>query len=162
MNDQSIQLRIPTAEDGAQLHQLISECPPLDPNSIYCNLLHCSHFASTSIAAFKQDDLVGFISGYVVPERPDTLFIWQVAVSDAARGEGLASKMLDGIVNRPQLNGIHFLETTITKDNPGSWALFRKFARTRSTELNESVFFDKEKHFKGEHDSEHLARIGPF
>ena len=162
MNNYSIQLRIPTAVNGAQLHRLVSECPPLDPNSIYCNLLRCSHFASTSIAAMKQDELVGFISAYVVPERPDTLFIWQVAVSEAARGEGLALKMLEGIVSRPSLGDVKFLETTITKDNPGSWALFRKFARTQNAELNDSVFFDKDMHFEGEHDSEHLVRIGPF
>ena len=162
MYDNSIHLRIPAAADGHQLHHLVSQCPPLDSNSIYCNLLHCTHFASTSIAAFNADVLVGFISAYTVPDRPNSLFVWQVAVAEQARGKGLALEMLKGLVSRVSLNGIQYLETTITKDNPGSWALFKKFARQKESELTENVFFDKEQHFKGKHDSEWLVRIGPF
>src|SRR5690606_17223851 len=80
---QAIVLRAPVAEDAADLHQLVADCPPLDPNSLYCNLLHCSHFSGTSVAAVRRDEqgkerLVGFISGYIPPGQPDTLFVWQV------------------------------------------------------------------------------------
>lgn len=162
MIDDSIKLRKPISTDGVQLHRLISQCPPLDTNSMYCNLLHCSHFADTSVAAVKDDELVGFISGYVVPTREDTLFIWQVAVSESVRSLGLASAMLNDIINRPELASICFLETTITPENDASRALFKKFSETRKTHMNEQAFFDKAKHFKGEHDSEWLVHIGPF
>lgn len=155
-----IKLRVPTAEDGMDLHQLVNDCPPLDPNSAYCNLLHCSHFASTGVAAELDGTLVGFISGYMVPSKPNTLFVWQVAVSEAGRGQGLAGRMLQDILKRnPQAE---FIETTITKDNEASWALFKSQARKLEAELESEVFFDKEKHFKGVHDSEWLVRIGPF
>ncbi|MDA3870409.1 MAG: diaminobutyrate acetyltransferase, partial [Gammaproteobacteria bacterium] len=89
-----IELRKPISTDGAAVHRLISQCPPLDTNSMYCNLLQCTHFADTSVAAVQENELVGFVSGYIVPQRADTLFVWQVAVGDKARGQGLAGRML--------------------------------------------------------------------
>lgn len=159
-------LRRPVSEDGAGVHHLISRCPPLDENSIYCNLLQASHFADTSVAAHWEGEgngeLAGFVSGYLVPERPDTLFIWQVAVAEEARGLGLAGRMIREILRRPACAQVRHLETTITPDNTASWALFRGLARRLDTGCAESVMFDRERHFRGRHDSEMLLRIGPF
>ncbi len=157
-----ITLRPPLLEDGMAVFDLIKSCPPLDTNSSYCNLLQSSHFGLTSVAAEKNDTLVGFISGYIIPMRPDTLFIWQVAVSEQARGIGLASHMLAHILNRTHCNEVRYLETTITQDNTASWALFKKLASTLETELTSSEWMDKQAHFAGQHDSEILVRIGPI
>lgn len=161
-NLESITLRPPTLVDGMAVFRLVEKCPPLDANSSYCNLLQSSHFASTSVAAEVDGELVGFISGYVIPERPDCLFIWQVAVSEQARGLGLASHMLRHILERPHCGDIRFLETTITQANDASWALFKSLAKKLSTNFESSIWMDKEIHFDGQHDSESLIRIGPF
>jgi L-2,4-diaminobutyric acid acetyltransferase len=157
-----IGLRPPSAEDGASVFQLVKRCPPLDPNSMYCNLLQCSHFAGTSVAAVSEEELVGFISGYLLPERPDTLFIWQVAVGEQARGQGLATRMLNDIWARPQCQDVRYIETTITEANRASWALFQGLGKKLKTELQTSVMFDRERHFANEHDTEMLVRIGPI
>jgi len=159
---ESIVFRPPMLEDGMAVFRLIENCPPLDTNSSYCNLLQCGHFSSTSVAAHADGELVGFISGYIIPERPDTLFVWQVAVAEQARGVGLASRMLAHILERPNNTDIAYLETTITEDNHASWALFRRFAEAQSTAFQSSQWMDKETHFLGQHDSEALVRIGPF
>ncbi|HLV77743.1 MAG TPA: diaminobutyrate acetyltransferase [Marinobacter sp.] len=161
-NTPAIALREPVTEDGYRLHQLVAECPPLDPNSIYCNLLQCSHFASTGVAAEKDGDLVGFISGYIPPQQPETVFVWQVAVHEKGRGQGLAKRMLRAIVSRDACRAVTHLETTITQDNEASWALFRSFARDLGAELSYHEHFRREPHFGGKHDSEFLLRIGPF
>lgn len=140
--------------------RLVAACPPLDTNSSYCNLLQCSHFASTSIVAERNGEMAGFISGYRVPDRPDTLFVWQVAVAEQARGMGLASRMLIELMARPDLKEVSYLETTITEDNAASWALFRAVAKQWGAEFNASNWMDKEQHFDGDHDSEALVRIG--
>lgn len=142
--------------------KLVQQCPPLDPNSVYCNLLQCSHFASTSVAALNEHELVGFVSGYLVPERPDTLFIWQVAVGEQARGQGLATRMVQHILNRSQCRAVSYIETTITQSNQASWALFERLAQRLNAELDISVMFDREIHFAGQHDTEMLVRIGPL
>ena len=155
-------LRQPIAEDGAAVHKLISECPPLDTNSMYCNLLQCAHFSATSVAAEMNGELVGFISGYIEPEQAETLFIWQVAVGEKARGQGLASQMLEDILQRSTCSNVRFIETTITPDNRASWALFEKLAKKHDTSLTHDVMFDKNSHFSGQHETEMLVRIGPF
>lgn len=166
VNQESIRLIRPTPEDGAELYRLVADSPPLDPNSLYCNLLQCSHFADTSVAARMGDQLVGFVSGYRIPARPDTQFVWQVVVSAAARGRGLAKRMLHYLVQ--QSGGasgaptVCFLETTITPDNQASWALFRSFARDLDASIDESVLFSRERHFDDRHDDEVLLRIGPL
>jgi L-2,4-diaminobutyric acid acetyltransferase len=156
-----IALREPVSEDGAAVYELIANCPPLDTNSMYCNLLQCAHFSSTSVAAELDDQIVGFISGYIQPEQPDTLFIWQVAVGEKARGQGLASRMLKAILARHVCQNIRFIETTITPDNTASWALFESLSKKLDAELNRSVMFDRQHHFADQHETEMLVRIGP-
>jgi len=157
-----VHLRLPTTEDGASVFHLINHCPPLDTNSMYCNLLQCTHFANTCIVATLQDELFGFISGYLLPERPDTLFIWQVAVSEKARGQGLGTRMLTSILSRSQCCQVTYLETTITDSNKASWALFESLATQLRTSINTTLMFDQKTHFEGKHDSETLLRLGPF
>lgn len=160
--DRLASLREPVSTDGARVHQLIAECPPLDTNSLYCNLLQCTHFRHSSVVAEIDNTLVGAISGYLVPERPDTVFVWQVAVGNAARGQGLALRMLDHIVDRSICRSVRFLETTITEDNTASWGLFRKFASKRKAELTHEIGFAGDTHFGGRHDTEIRVRIGPL
>lgn len=155
-------LRSPTDSDGMAVHKLIAESPPLDTNSAYCNLIQCAHFAQTSVLAETAGETVGFISGHRIPARSDTLFVWQVAVSAKGRGQGLAGRMLAAILDRPGNEDIRYLETTVTADNEASWALFESFARKRGADLERSVFFDRDQHFGGTHDTEVLARIGPL
>ena len=157
-----LELRAPRASDGFAVSELIAHCPPLDTNSKYCNLLQCTHFSSTSVAAFKRGELVGFISGYINPENPECLFIWQVAVGEKARGLGLATRMLKHILARSYCRDVSYMETSITETNEGSWALFKGVARKFDAEINTTVMFDKEHHFQGHHDTESLVRIGPF
>ncbi|MFT6388696.1 MAG: L-2,4-diaminobutyric acid acetyltransferase [Cellvibrionaceae bacterium] len=156
-----ISLRSPVMEDGLGVWRLVACCPPLDANSSYCNMLQCSHFAGTSVIA-ESDQIVGFISAYKLPDRPDTLFVWQVAVGEEARGLGLASRMLAELLARPDCEKVRFLETTITSNNKGSWALFDSLAKKMGVTCKSSPWLDKHKHFDGLHDSESLVRIGPF
>ncbi|MAT91549.1 MAG: diaminobutyrate acetyltransferase [Halioglobus sp.] len=155
-------LRPPEATDGTALHQLVSACPPLDENSVYCNLLQCTHFAQTSVVAQAAGNLVGAITGYLVPARRDTLFVWQVAVAQAARGQGLAQRMLHHLIARAACSEVTHLETTVTGTNDASWALFEGFARDTGSELQRSPLFEQTTHFHGQHETEVLARIGPL
>lgn len=152
----------PSKSDGLAVSRLVNACPPLDNNSVYCNLLQCHHFADTSVVAKKEGDLVGFVSGYMVPGKPNTLFIWQVAVDAKARGSGLASQMIQEIIDRSDDTDVTWLETTITADNKASLALFEKLARERGGMVKRTVMFDKQQHFSNEHDTEYLMRIGPL
>jgi L-2,4-diaminobutyric acid acetyltransferase len=155
-------LRKPTPDDGFALNQLVANSPPLDPNSVYCNLLQCLHFSDTAIAAELDDELVGFISGYIPPTKPDTLFVWQVVIAGSMRGRGLAKQMMLQLLRNLASRKLRFIETTITPDNQASWSLFRSLARELDIPLESRVFFTRDRHFGGQHEDEHLLQLGPL
>ncbi|MFT6863355.1 MAG: L-2,4-diaminobutyric acid acetyltransferase [Akkermansiaceae bacterium] len=152
----------PTTGDALKVKLLVAASPPLDANPLYCNLLQCSHFASTCVCAKEGDELVGFVSGYLLPDYPTTLFIWQVAVSVRCRGRGLAMQMIKELRERPCCQNITHLETTITPSNKSSGALFTKLGKQLRAPVNTSVAFDRDEHFGGSHETEILWSIGPL
>lgn len=158
----ALELRHPRSTDGYHLNQLVAASPPLDTNSIYCNLLQCQHFADTSVAAVVDGRLVGFVSGYLVPNDPETLFIWQVVVDAKFRGHGLASRMLEWLVAQPGTESARHLITSITPDNRASWALFENIARNWRAESVKDMLFERKRHFASQHDDEYLLRISPL
>ncbi|WP_286237257.1 diaminobutyrate acetyltransferase [Neptuniibacter halophilus] len=139
---------------------LIRRCPPLDTNSLYCNLLQCRDFSETSILAEGPDgQAVGFISGYIPPARPDTLFIWQVALDSNWRGQGIARTMLSELFQR--VEQAKYLETTISPSNAASRKLFTGFFSEHFMEYETSLLFERGDHLDADHEDEVLYRAGP-
>ena len=144
------------------VNRLVSHCPPLDTNSVYCNLLQCTHFSKTSILAKCGEEYLGFVSAYLIPERPDTVFVWQVAIAVAARGQGLGKQILKTLLGCEACREVCYMETTITRSNDASWALFKSLANSLGCEIERSALFDRVEHFMDSHDTEYLMRFGPF
>lgn len=157
-----IQLREPRVTDGVALNRLVAASPPLDSNSVYCNLLQCGHFASTGVAAVENDELVGFVSGYQLPGQPHIWFVWQVVVAEQARGQGLAKKMLKHVLARPALAGVRHIHTSITPGNQASHGTFASLAKDLQCPVSTSPWLESDIHFAGLHDPEHLIDVGPF
>ncbi|GHF30315.1 L-2,4-diaminobutyric acid acetyltransferase [Streptomyces fumanus] len=150
--------------DGAALWRIARDSKVLDLNSSYSYLLWCRDFAATSaVARAESGEAVGFVTGYVRPDRPDTLFVWQVAVDAAYRGRGLAAALLDGLAARlVAQRGLTTLETTISPDNFASQRLFASFAERHGAGLEREVLFDAGLFPDGPHEPEVLHRIGPL
>lgn len=154
----------PATTDGAALWRLAKESKTLDLNSSYSYLLWCRDFAGTSVVARGADgEPVGFVTGYLRPDRPRTLLVWQVAVDPAHRGHGIAAKLLDGLTARLVAeHGITGMETTITPGNTASERLFTSFAERHGAQVTREVLFPAELFTDGPHDPEVLYRIGPL
>jgi L-2,4-diaminobutyric acid acetyltransferase len=155
-------IRKPRATDGVGVSALIGATPALDDNSLYCNLLQCTHFADTCALAERDGEIAGWMSGYVPPDDPETLFVWQVCVGEAGRGQGLAGRLIGAVLSRPHCAHIRQLACTITPDNAASWALFGSIARKLGAPLHHAPQFSRDAHFGGRHDSELSVTIGPF
>nr|WP_267137129.1 diaminobutyrate acetyltransferase [Anianabacter salinae] len=158
MKTDGITFREPTHEDGAAIHELIASCPPLDTNSLYCNLVQCDHFAETCVVAELEGKIVGWISGHLVPNE-DAVFVWQVAVGEDARGRGLGYRMLRNLLQRDACKDVTAMKTTITADNAASWALFTRFADRVGAELDSDPHYTRDEHFRGAHATEHMLTI---
>ncbi|WP_405769670.1 diaminobutyrate acetyltransferase [Streptomyces sp. NBC_00080] len=154
----------PSVEDGAALWRLAKESGTLDLNSSYSYLLWCRDFAATSaVARAEGGEPVGFVTGYVRPEDPQTLLVWQVAVDAAHRGRGLAAALLDGLTARVAVERpLTAVETTITPGNTASERLFTSFADRHGATVTREVLFGAGLFPDGPHDPEVLYRIGPL
>ncbi|MBB1242106.1 diaminobutyrate acetyltransferase [Streptomyces durbertensis] len=161
---EGLRLDTPGVDDGAAIWRIARDSRVLDLNSSYSYLLWCRDFAATSVVARDgEGEPVGFITGYVRPEREDTLLVWQVAVDHSQRGRGLAAAMLDGLVSRvAREQGVARVETTVTPDNVPSNRLFTSFAERHGADVEREVLFDGPT-FPGDgHEPEVLYRIGPI
>lgn len=161
-SEPQIEVARPVIADGPEIHGLIAACPPLDGNSVYANLIQCAHFANSCATARIDGQMRGWISGHRPPERENTYFLWQVAVHPNARGTGLAQKMLAHILARPEHADVQKIETSITESNEPSWAFFHRIAAELGAPMNVEPWFEQDRHFAGNHDTEHLVGIGPF
>ncbi|MGY0066542.1 diaminobutyrate acetyltransferase [Streptomyces sp. QTS137] len=158
------QIDRPALADGAALWRIARDSKTLDLNSSYSYLLWCRDFAATSaVARDAGGEPVGFVTGYVRPDSPHTLLVWQVAVDETHRGRGLAAALLDGLVARTTAeHGVTTVETTIAPGNTASERLFTAFAERHGARLEREVLFESEQFPDGPHDPEVLYRIGPL
>ncbi len=157
-----IALRSPEPGEGKQVHELVGRCPPLDLNSSYCYFLLCSHFSDTCVVAEDNGRLVGFLSAYLIPDRANTLFVWQMAVDETARGQGLAGRLLDYLLAQPCCADVRSVETTVSPSNQASRRVFVRLAERLHSDSHEESFLEAS-HFGSEaHEEERLIRIGPW
>ncbi|HVH40492.1 MAG TPA: diaminobutyrate acetyltransferase [Gemmatimonadaceae bacterium] len=161
MPNPGVTLRAPQVADAASIWKLLPEVGNLERNSAYAYLLLCSHFAATSLVAVCEREIAGFVLAYRPPTEPTSLFVWQVGVAPAARGEGLGTRMLDGVLALPGCKGVSHLTATVSPDNLPSLALFRGYARRRGVACELGRGYPATL-FPAPHPDEDLLRIGPL
>jgi L-2,4-diaminobutyric acid acetyltransferase len=153
-------LRQPVSSDSQAMREIAQDSQVLSVNSTYYYALLARHFQGTCLVAETEGRVCGYVTGYCLPDQPDTLFVWQVGVTRAWQGKGLGKKLLIGLINKKEPD---FLEATIVLDNQASINLFRSVARYFSVghTFAQTPFFSKEDLGVGEL-AEHLMQVGPF
>jgi len=157
----NILIREPVLKDGLSVHQLVERCPPLDLNSQYAYNLMGGYFAKTCAVAEVDGKIVGFLLGFIPPDKQDRFFVWQVAVDKEHRRGGTAQKLLYDILSRPACAQVRFVEATATPSNEASKKFFSNFATRTQGRIEFSPFLSRED-LGGEHEEELLITIGPF
>jgi L-2,4-diaminobutyric acid acetyltransferase len=157
----SVRFSKPTVEDGAAMWELVNEST-LDQNSAYKYIMMCEFFAETCVVAKEDDQVVGFVTAFIPPERQDVVFVWQIGVHSSQRGKGLASKLLDELVQRDGCQEVKYVEATVTPSNSASQALFRRLARSYDTECKVSECFSEDLFPEAGHEEELTFRVGPI
>lgn len=151
----------PTKKDGAAMWKLVTNST-LDTNSSYKYILMSEYFQDTCVVAKENNQVVGFITAFIPPKKPDTVFVWQVGVDSSQRGKGIASKMLHYLLESEQCKHVSYMEATITPTNKASQSLFQRLARDFNTEINSSEFFTEEIFPGDEHEEELKFVVGPI
>lgn len=155
-NNLTIIYRRPKLADGINIHRLITNSPPLDVNSSYLYFLQSSHFADTCVVAEKNGEILGFVSGYLRPDNPTELFVWQLVVSKHGRGQGVAKSLVrqqiaQALKLQPELKTI---SCTISPSNLASQGVFKSLGKHFGLQLEVKEFLT-ETHFAGtDHEAE--------
>lgn len=157
----SIVVRGATPADGKHVWRLVGDSEALEQNTAYAYLLLCDHFGDTSVVAERDGEIVGMVMAYRPPREPNAVFVWQVGVDKSARGQGLASRLLDAVVRLPGCRGVDTMLATVAPSNEASRALFGAFARRHDAPETERAGFTPDL-FPGDHEAEPELRIGPF
>jgi L-2,4-diaminobutyric acid acetyltransferase len=157
-----LEMRAARREDAAEIWELVRATGVLDVNSPYCYLLACEELGETCVVAREGERLAGFVVALRPPRRPDTIFVWQVAVDGSQRGRGLGRRLLRELVALPGCEGVRWLEATVTPSNHASRALFRAFARERGAECRVGEHYAASDFPGDDHEAEDLFRIGPL
>ncbi len=161
MNTLKIIIKKPGKYFSKSIFKLVKDTKILDVNSEYLYLLQTIHFRDTCSIAVINDEVVGFVSGYKIPESAETLFIWQMAVDEKVRGQGLAKKLMKNILTREEYSDIKYIHTTVSPSNKSSVRAFEKLAEELNTGMKAMSFFEKDD-FINQHEEEVLYEIGPF
>lgn len=155
-----ISFETPGPEDGFAMWQLVRDGGVLDLNSSYLYILLGDHFRDTCLVARHEGKIVGMVTGYYPPSKEDVYFVWQVAVHPSMRGRGVASQILERLV-QTKMKG-KTLETTVTPDNIPSERMFKKLADKHNLELQIQEGYPEAYFPPGSHEPERLLRMGPF
>jgi L-2,4-diaminobutyric acid acetyltransferase len=156
--EHDVLLRSPQVADGARMWQIARDSETLDLNSSYAYLLWCREHAQSCAIAEVDGTVVGFVTGFLRPQSPHTLFVWQVAVDKEHRGRGIGVMMLDALLDHLAPRGVTELQTTVSPDNAGSIAMFTALARRREAELTTQPLFTPSD-FPHDHAAEELYTI---
>lgn len=161
MNKYRLKLSKPEKKNAKDIYELVKSTKVLDINSEYLYLLQSSHFQDTCSVALFENKVLGFVSGYKIPNKPNTLFIWQVAVDERIRGQDLARKLMMNILKRKENIDLEYINTTVSPSNKASIRAFEKISKKLKTEMVSKTFFEKDD-FINQHEEEVLYEIGPF
>ncbi len=129
----TITLRHPTKDDAQAMLDVVLETNKessqggLDIYALKSYQRMCDTFAETSLVATIDDKVVGFMTGFLMPNTPEPeLFVWQVGVDPKDQGNGIGPMLLRTIVEQASIKSF---VTTIEGDNKPSQNAFAKLAR---------------------------------
>ncbi|WP_017473534.1 diaminobutyrate acetyltransferase [Amphibacillus jilinensis] len=162
MINQKIEFSPPNQDDGKQLWRLVNQTT-LDNNSAYKYIMMSHYFTDTCVVAKNDQHVVGFITGFISPKQPDTVFVWQIGVDPEYSGRGIGSSLLTTLMDQVKDKGVNYIEATITPSNKASQALFKKFASHHQAVCNIQSFFTEDLFpNNSEYEEELKFRIGPI
>src|SRR5690625_6610004 len=99
------------------MFRIVEESKVLDVNSSYSYLMWGKYFSKSSIVAEIDHELIGFVTGFLQPNSPDTLFVWQVAVDPKHRGKKLATRLIETLLDEQKQKDVCYLEATRSEEH---------------------------------------------
>jgi L-2,4-diaminobutyric acid acetyltransferase len=153
--------RLPRPDDAPAVWKMVDESEELDNNSPYYYALWFRDFAATSMVATVDDEVVGFVTGYLRPDEPDTYMVWQEAAKSRHGIPMLGVKLFERAADQAVARGAKYIEATVSAENKAIIMVLKKYAKRHSAQIDTRVLFPASSFPGGDHHDEVLYRIGP-
>lgn len=154
--------RKPSVRDASAVYSLVAQTAALDLNSWYYYAVFFRDFTETSMVVEVDGEFAGFVTAYLCPDKPDTLFLWQTATT---LNHGVPNLGLDLIVQLikdvQQRSQVRYIEATVDPKNKAISMQFRLLTRKFNVQASTEIAFAASDFEELEHD-EQLLRIGPL
>ena len=95
-----VNFRSPSFEDAKSIFELAKEQSILNANSEEFYHLAAGHFFGTCVLAELKNDLLGFLLSYERQNRPGSIFVWQLLVSEGRHSSEISLSLLEELVLR--------------------------------------------------------------
>jgi len=118
-------------KDYLKVQKLAGEVEGIVQHPRHFYKIMADHFGDTFFVA-KEDktemsDVLGYLMGFLSNKMKDHLFLWQIAVSEKAQGQGIGSKLLKHSIKYAQNSEeCKAILATVDTDNLASQHLFEK------------------------------------
>lgn len=157
--NQNVLIRMPSAEDGTKVWELVKHTGVLDVNSAYSYIMLCDLFKEACAVAEQSTEIVGFVSSLQLTKRKNSLFIWQIAVTKSQRGQGIGLSLLKELLSRKENSEVRTIEATICPSNISSRSLFARLANELGSTLEQYSGYSSHLFPEGAHEDENWIRI---
>lgn len=124
----NFKFRHPDENDAPLIQELARKCPPLDVHTVYTYWVICKFFSESCIIA--EDNGVPF--AYITAvETDDTVFIWQICISEKYRGMKISALLIDFVLNYAEAKN-KTVSVSIDKENTASNSAFQSYCSKNS------------------------------
>jgi len=116
----TVQLRQARCDDHSAIATVLPQWWDGRPVVELLQPLFLEHFASTSLIAEDQDELAGFLVGFVSTDRPDEAYVHFVGVAPEHRGDGIGRLLHDRFAQQIAALGVRTVRCITAEENSGS------------------------------------------
>lgn len=95
-----VNFRSPSYDDAKSIFEIAKRQCGLSANSEEFYHLAASHFFGTCVLGELKNDLYGFLLGYERPNRPGSIFVWQMLVVEGQPSREVFFKLLEQLILR--------------------------------------------------------------
>jgi L-2,4-diaminobutyric acid acetyltransferase len=136
-------IRASSEADVAAVQNFVADCPPLTVHTEFTYWVLLRYWGDYCLIAEQDDEITGVLLAIGAGSADDLIYLWQVGVTPALRGTGLAQGMLCEFAARASRSGRTRVQVSVADDNRASHGLFARFAEEQGDELREIVKGDE-------------------
>lgn len=142
-----MEIRSIQMEDIVGIRELLAKGTPyVLPHHHYIYWMMAKYFPKSNLAAIDDGEVIGYLCA-IPEEKQSCYFIWQIIVAPRMNHKGVATELMNHLLEVTEKNDISALELTIDKNNKRSREFFGKYAERLGACLEETDEYRYEQNY---------------